>query len=1157
MITITGSQTITIERYAEYVDQGATTDDAAETTLTSSSTVNTDVVGTYSVVYSATDGHNNTSTATRTVIVEDTTAPVITITGSQTITIERYAEYVDQGATTDDAAETTLTSSSTVNTDVVGTYSVVYSATDGHNNTSTATRTVIVEDTTAPVITITGSQTITIERYAEYVDQGATTDDAAETTLTSSSTVNTDVVGTYSVVYSATDGHNNTSTATRTVIVEDTTAPVITITGSQTITIERYAEYVDQGATTDDAAETTLTSSSTVNTDVVGTYSVVYSATDGHNNTSTATRTVIVEDTTAPVITITGSQTITIERYAEYVDQGATTDDAAETTLTSSSTVNTDVVGTYSVVYTATDGHNNTSTATRTVIVEDTTAPVITITGSQTITIERYAEYVDQGATTDDAAETTLTSSSTVNTDVVGTYSVVYTATDGHNNTSTATRTVIVEDTTAPVITITGSQTITIERYAEYVDQGATTDDAAETTLTSSSTVNTDVVGTYSVVYTATDGHNNTYTATRTVIVEDTTAPVITITGSQTITIERYAEYVDQGATTDDAAETTLTSSSTVNTDVVGTYSVVYTATDGHNNTSTATRTVIVEDTTAPVITLTGSQTITIERYAEYVDQGATTDDAAETTLTSSSTVNTDVVGTYSVVYTATDGHNNTSTATRTVIVEDTTAPVITITGSQTITIERYAEYVDQGATTDDAAETTLTSSSTVNTDVVGTYSVVYTATDGHNNTSTATRTVIVEDTTAPVITITGSQTITIERYAEYVDQGATTDDAAETTLTSSSTVNTDVVGTYSVVYTATDGHNNTSTATRTVIVEDTTAPVITITGSQTITIERYAEYVDQGATTDDAAETTLTSSSTVNTDVVGTYSVVYTATDGHNNTSTATRTVIVEDTTAPVITITGSQTITIERYAEYVDQGATTDDAAETTLTSSSTVNTDVVGTYSVVYTATDGHNNTSTATRTVIVEDTTAPVITITGSQTITIERYAEYVDQGATTDDAAETTLTSSSTVNTDVVGTYSVVYTATDGHNNTSTATRTVIVEDTTAPVITITGSQTITIERYAEYVDQGATTDDAAETTLTSSSTVNTDVVGTYSVVYTATDGHNNTSTATRTVIVEDTTAPVITITGSQTITIERYAEYVDQERLQMMPLRRP
>ncbi len=785
MITLTGSQTITIERYAEYVDQGATTDDAAETTLTSSSTVNTDVVGTYSVVYTATDGHNNTSTATRTVIVEDTTAPVITITGSQTITIERYAEYVDQGATTDDAAETTLTSSSTVNTDVVGTYSVVYTATDGHNNTSTATRTVIVEDTTAPVITITGSQTITIERYAEYVDQGATTDDAAETTLTSSSTVNTDVVGTYSVVYTATDGHNNTSTATRTVIVEDTTAPVITITGSQTITIERYAEYVDQGATTDDAAETTLTSSSTVNTDVVGTYSVVYSATDGHNNTSTATRTVIVEDTTAPVITITGSQTITIERYAEYVDQGATTDDAAETTLTSSSTVNTDVVGTYSVVYTATDGHNNTSTATRTVIVEDTTAPVITITGSQTITIERYAEYVDQGATTDDAAETTLTSSSTVNTDVVGTYSVVYTATDGHNNTSTATRTVIVEDTTAPVITITGSQTITIERYAEYVDQGATTDDAAETTLTSSSTVNTDVVGTYSVVYTATDGHNNTSTATRTVFVEDTTAPVITITGSQTITIERYAEYVDQGATTDDAAETTLTSSSTVNTDVVGTYSVVYTATDGHNNTSTATRTVIVEDTTAPVITITGSQTITIERYAEYVDQGATTDDAAETTLTSSSTVNTDVVGTYSVVYTATDGHNNTSTATRTVIVEDTTAPVITITGSQTITIERYAEYVDQGATTDDAAETTLTSSSTVNTDVVGTYSVVYTATDGHNNTSTATRTVIVEDTTAPVITISTSKTIIVEEgiinlLEVNVDEPVTFDVAGE-----------------------------------------------------------------------------------------------------------------------------------------------------------------------------------------------------------------------------------------------------------------------------------------------------------------------------------------------------------------------------------------
>jgi hypothetical protein len=86
--------------------------------------------------------------------------------------------------------------------------------------------------------------------------------------------------------------------------------PVITILGSNPATIQAGFAYTDASATATDAEDGNLTSSivatSNVNTNVLGTYSVIYSVTDSSSNTVTATRTVnvVASDTTAPVIAI-------------------------------------------------------------------------------------------------------------------------------------------------------------------------------------------------------------------------------------------------------------------------------------------------------------------------------------------------------------------------------------------------------------------------------------------------------------------------------------------------------------------------------------------------------------------------------------------------------------------------------------------------------------------------------------------------------------------------------------------------------------------------------------------------------------------------------------------------------------------------------------
>ena len=99
-------------------------------------------------------------------------------------------------------------------------------------------------------------------------------------------------------------------------------------------------------------------------------------ALEGLNNSASVSEDVSAE-TTPPVITITGNNPATIETNTAYSDLGATAVDSHGNSLIVDAfgldTIDTAVAGEYTVTYTAYDG-TNTSTTTRTVLVEDSTA---------------------------------------------------------------------------------------------------------------------------------------------------------------------------------------------------------------------------------------------------------------------------------------------------------------------------------------------------------------------------------------------------------------------------------------------------------------------------------------------------------------------------------------------------------------------------------------------------------------------------------------------------------------------------------------------------------------------------------------------------------------------------------------------------------------
>ncbi|MDY8134882.1 immunoglobulin-like domain-containing protein [Aquimarina sp. 2201CG5-10] len=514
VITLTGANPQVIELGAGYTELGATTDDGSAVVIDDSGFV--DAVGSYSITYNATDASgNNAVEVIRTVNVVDTAAPVITLIGANPQVIERGNSYTELGATTDDGSAVIINDSA-VNTNVVGSYTVTYNATDASgNNAVEVTRTVNVVDTTAPIITLTGANPQVIELGAGYTELGATTDDGSAVVIDDSSFV--DAIGSYNVTYNATDASGNSAVqVTRTVNVVDTTAPVITLIGANPQIIIQGNAYIELGATTDDGSAA-VPDASSVNTNVIGSYSVTYNATDASgNNAVEVIRTVNVADTAAPVITLIGANPQVIERGNSYTELGATTDDGSAVIINDSA-VNINVVGSYTVTYNATDASgNNAVEVTRTVNVVDTTAPIITLTGANPQVIELGAGYTELGATTDDGSAVVIDDSSFV--DAIGSYNVTYNATDASgNNAAQVTRTVNVVDTTAPVITLVGANPQEIVEGGMYVELGATTDDGSAVSIDASA-VNTNVIGSYTVTYDATDASgNNAIQVTRTV----------------------------------------------------------------------------------------------------------------------------------------------------------------------------------------------------------------------------------------------------------------------------------------------------------------------------------------------------------------------------------------------------------------------------------------------------------------------------------------------------------------------------------------------------------------------------------------------------------------------------------------------------------------
>ncbi|MHC5060059.1 MAG: immunoglobulin-like domain-containing protein [Planctomycetota bacterium] len=174
-------------------------------------------------------------------------------------------------------------------------------------------------DMTAPEIIMYGPNTITLDCGDAYVELGAEaiddTDPNVEVVI-GGDAVGSSGCGIYEVTYSASDSSCNSAQITRTVVIQDNIAPVLTLNDPDPIVLACGDTYAEPGATATDECDGNVPvaiGGDTVDTSTPGEYFVTYDATDDSGNSAVQLiRTVTVQacNTNPPELSVSVSPEI-------------------------------------------------------------------------------------------------------------------------------------------------------------------------------------------------------------------------------------------------------------------------------------------------------------------------------------------------------------------------------------------------------------------------------------------------------------------------------------------------------------------------------------------------------------------------------------------------------------------------------------------------------------------------------------------------------------------------------------------------------------------------------------------------------------------------------------------------------------------------------
>lgn len=358
---------------------------------------------------SCTDG---TNTTTEKVTVQDTTPPSVKTPGSVTTSSDSLSgtAVTYPNATASDLVDGSLTAVCTPasgSTFALGVTTVSCQATDSRGNTGRGTFTVTVtyNDKTPPKLSVPSalSAEATSPSGAPVTFTVTATDDSGASPQISCDrpSGSTFPLGTTTVTCTATDAASNSSTASFTVTIRDTTPPSLNLPSNITAEANSPAgKIVSYAASATDTVSGSVPVSCTPasgSTFPIGSTTVSCSAADGAGRTANGSFSVTVTDSTGPEFSgVPANRQVeangpggSVVSYLGPTAMDATSGPAVVTCSPSSGS--TFPLGTTTVTCSASDSRGNTSTTSFSVRVTDTTKPSLVVPADRAV----YAETAD------------------------------------------------------------------------------------------------------------------------------------------------------------------------------------------------------------------------------------------------------------------------------------------------------------------------------------------------------------------------------------------------------------------------------------------------------------------------------------------------------------------------------------------------------------------------------------------------------------------------------------------------------------------------------------------------------------------------------------------------------------------------------------------
>jgi len=1203
-------------------------------------------VGTTTVTFTVADTAGNTATCSLDITIEDNEAPVITCPSSITqsndtdscnaaVTVATIT--VDENCALMSIVNDYNNGSDASDTYPVGTTTVVFTVTDSASNSSSCSLDVTVEDDQDPVITCPADATMANDAGAcealVTIPLATASDNCAALVTNDYTSIDdaTDIypVGTTTVTFTATDAASNIATCSITVTVTDDEDPTITCPADITQTADPDACDAVVAITSPTGADNCNvasvmndynSTSDASDTYPVGTTPVVWTATDDAGNTGTCMFNVMVTDDQAPDITCPAD--MTADTDAGNCDASLTvmnptaTDNCGTVTFLNDYNNTSDASDTYAagvtvVNFSALDGAGNASTCMISITVEDNEDPTITCPSSitQGSDLNECDALVTVPAPTfgdncDSFIENDFNSTSDASdTYPVGTTAVMFTVSDSAGNTATCSLDITVEDDENPVYSFCPSD-ITVSNDAGSCDAVVTWDPVLVGDNCSIAVFNTThnsgdtfVLGTTTVMYTASDPAGNTRVCIFNVTVEDDEDPIITCPTDITQPSDAgncdAAVMVPVPAFSDNCFATiandqngTMDASGTY---PVGTTTVTWTATDSVGNTASCSTDIIVEDLELPMITCPANMSVSATTGAcnanVVVTSAMTSDNCGVAMVVNDYNSTSDAsdnypVGTTAVMFTVTDIHGNSSSCSMDITVTDDEAPFLFCPSD----IAMDSDAGECGAnvsipsppSSDNCGLASIFNDFNNGIDAsdlypVGTTTVTFTAGDVNGNISTCDFDVTITDIEIPVITCPNDTTVdtdaTICKTNMTFSAPPASDNCGVMSVMNDYNNSSDASdnyfpGTTTVTWTATDDNGLTASCSFNVTVEDNADPLVFCPTDVVVPADSgdcgAVVFVPAAVTADNCNVASITNDYNSTSDAtdsytIGSTTVTFTVTDDAGNSASCAMTVTVEDTQMPDIVCPADVTGDTDagNCDAMVTVGAPTsgDNCGVISATNDFNSTSDAsdvypLGATTVVWTASDAGGNTTTCSMTVTVSDDEDPALTCPSDINVMTDAgqcsAALTIPAATVTDNCSVAAVTNNFNNTSDASGTYpsgstTVIWTAIDASSNIGTCSMTVTVNDMESPVMTgcpsdmTVGADDDTCSAVVTWTEPVSTDNCGITSSNNSHSSGDSFPVGTTTVTYDVADASGNTAGCSFVITVEDDQAPELVL----------------------------